>query len=225
MPKVIRQRLHADKSLRAIYHTQNTIKSSQLINQAIEDTRFIIMDTETTGFHAYAGDEIISIAMIEYHGLQPTGNTYQTYVNPQRPIPAESTSIHGIIDNDVQDAPTLEQLLPEILAYIDNAVIVGHHIEFDIRFLNKTLRKFLGLQLQNPWLDTMLLFLAYQKRLGHYQLEDAAADCGIAIHNRHTAMGDAQAAGELFAYLAKQLSTPSGSIFSLRNQQVKKDGL
>lgn len=183
------------------------------------------MDTETTGFHAYSGDEIVSIAMIEYEGLEPSGKTYETFINPQRSIPAESTEIHHIRDEDVASAPTIEEALPAILKFIGESTIVGHHIQFDIRFINKTLKPYLGITLQNPWLDTMLLFLAHEKRLGHYQLEDAANDCGITIHNRHTALGDAQTAGELFAHLAKQLCGQSAPVFHLRNQQVKSDGL
>ena len=67
----------------------------------------------------------------------------------------------------------------------------------------------------------MLLYLTHENRLGHYQLEDAAASYNIEIHNRHTALGDAQAAAELFVHLAQQLSSPARPLFEIRNKQGK----
>lgn len=225
MPKAIRQRLSSDQRLTNIYHKQSGIKSGKVTHSRIADSKFIIIDTETTGFHAYAGDEIISIAMLEYRGLEATGNIYQSLINPQRLIPEESTTIHGITDADVKDAPKLKEILADILEFIDDGTLVGHHVQFDIRFLNKTLKPYLGLTLQNNWLDTMLLFLAHEKRLGHYQLDEVATHCGITIHDRHTALGDARAAADLFIHLCNEMITPSEPLFSLINQQVKKDGL
>lgn len=217
----VHQRLSSSKQLHTLYQQQKSLSKPALLNQPIEQSRYIVMDTETTGFHAYSGDQIISIAMIEYQGLEPSGNVFETFINPQRSIPPESTEIHHITDDDVSHAPTIEAALPGILAFIGDAIIVGHHTLFDIRFLNKTLKPYLGITLQNPWLDTMLLFLAYKRKLGHYQLEDAANDCGIVIHNRHTALGDAQTAGELFSYLTTRLCNISDPVFQLKNQQVK----
>ncbi|MGD8524685.1 MAG: 3'-5' exonuclease, partial [Thioalkalispiraceae bacterium] len=225
LPRSVKQRLKSNHGLASLYKQQQAIALTSLLDKPIAKSRFIIMDTETTGFHAYAGDQIVSIAMIEYQGLQNTGNIYQTLINPGRTIPAESTAIHGITDDDVSQAPVIEDALPDILNFIADGIIVGHHIQFDIRFLNKTLKPYLGLTLQNPWLDTMLLFLAHEKRLGHYQLEEATSHYGIEIHDRHTALGDAQAAGVLFTHLAQVLTSPSQPVFFLRNQQVKKEGL
>ena len=225
LPRTVKQRLKSDHALQLLYKQQLKVGKSSILDKSISESRFVIMDTETTGFHAYAGDQIISVAIVEYQGLEATGNVYESFVNPQRTIPPESTVIHGITDADVKDAPDIKQALPDVMDFIGDAIIVGHHIQFDIRFLNKTLKPYLGMTLQNPWLDTMLLFLAHEKRLGHYQLDEVASHCGIDIHNRHTALGDAIAAGELFVYLTNKLTTPSQPVFSLRNQQVKKEGL
>jgi len=219
LPSSIRHRLHADTKLKNIYLNQSSLNSKKITHKSIADSRFIVLDTETTGLQAYAGDEIISIAMLEYQGLDATGQSYEQYINPQRAIPAEATAIHGITDSDVLTAPTLKELLPEIMDFIGDAILVGHHIQFDFRFLNKTLKPYLGIQLKNPWLDTMLLYLAHQGRLGHYSLEEVAAACHIQIRNRHTALGDAQATADIFSYLSGQLCTLSNPIINLINQQ------
>ena len=215
----LRQRLHTHAELKNIHLKQSSLNSKKITRKSIADSRFIVLDTETTGLQAYAGDEIISIAMLEYQGLDATGQIYEQYINPQREIPAKATAIHGITNSDVDNAPTLKKCLPDIMSFIDDAIIVGHHIQFDFRFLNKTLKPYLGIQLKNPWLDTMLLYLAHQGRLGHYSLEDVAAACHIQIRNRHTALGDAQATADIFRYLSGQLCTRSDPVINLINQQ------
>jgi DNA polymerase-3 subunit epsilon len=199
------------------FHRQN---AKQLLSQTIEDSRFVVMDTETTGFHVYAGDEIISIAMLEFEGLKATGREYTQLINPQRLIPAESTAIHHITDEDVADSPDIATVLPDIAEFIADAIIIGHHINFDIRFLNRYLKQQIGCQLRNPTLDTMLLFTSHTGRIGHYTLEEVAECCHVEMLDRHTARGDALMAAGIFSCLAPMLSTPSDTVNHLYNQQL-----
>ena len=195
----------------------------QLLSQTIENCRFVIMDTETTGFHVYAGDELISIAMLEYQGLNPTGREYLQLINPKRRIPAESTAIHHITDEDVVDCPDIATVLPDIAEFIGDAILIGHHINFDIRFLNRYLKQQLGCQLRNPCLDTMLLFTSHTGRIGHYTLEEVAECCHIEMRDRHTARGDALMAAGIFTCLAPLLSTPQDAVNHIYNQQLGYD--
>ncbi|UCE88863.1 MAG: 3'-5' exonuclease [Pseudomonadota bacterium] len=183
-------------------NTCRPIDIGNLLHTPIADSRFVVIDTETTGFHAYGGDEIVSIAMLETRGLECTGTVYSQLINPQRAIPAESSAIHGLHDADVRDAPTIEEVLTEVLDFIGTAVIVGHHIDFDLRFINRTLKKRMGCRLHNPAIDTMLLFHGYSGRLGHYTLDDVAGACKVEITDRHSALGDARATCEVFCKLA-----------------------
>ena len=195
----------------------------QLLAQTIEESRFVVMDTETTGFHVYAGDEIISIAMLEFEGLTATGREYTQLINPKRLIPAESTAIHHITDHDIADCPEIAAVLPDIAEFIGDAVIIGHHINFDIRFLNRYLKQQMGCQLRNPSLDTMLLFTSHTGRIGHYTLEEVAECCHIEVLDRHTARGDALMAAGIFSCLAPMLSTPGDTVNHLYNQQLGYD--
>ena len=193
----------------------------QLRQQAIATTRFVVLDTETTGLHAYGGDEIIDIALIELQGLQATGRVYQSYINPQRPIPATSTVFHHLTDKDVTDAPTLLEVMPKILDFIDNAVLVGHHINFDIRFINKALQQYCHAQIQNPWVDTMLLYLEHRGQIGHYTLEEVARNCQVEITHRHSAEGDARATASIFVHLVTQLDSTRDTVNRLVKAQYE----
>ena len=79
-------------------------------------------------------------------------------------------------------------------------------MQFDIRFLNKTLYQRCRYRLRHPCLDTMMLYTAVNGRLGHYTLEEVARDCQITIHGRHTAYGDAMATAAIFRMLAPRVS-------------------
>jgi len=208
-----------DPRLRAIYKACREHAVKRQLEQAVADTRFIMIDTETTGFQVYAGDEMISIALLEYRGLTPTGRQYTRFINPGRPIPAETTAIHGIRDEDVAHSPPIEEVLPEIAEFIRDGVLVGHHVNFDLRFLNKYLKQQVSCQLRNLMLDTMLLFTVHSGRMGHYTLEEVAGYCQYTPVERHTALGDALTAAAIFECLVPRLCDPTDALQSLYNQQ------
>lgn len=217
----IEKKMAHDAGALRLFQACHQHNSQQIKQQLIANTRFVVLDTETTGFHAYSGDEVIDIAMIELQGLQPTGRSYQSYINPQRPIPPESTTIHHLTDKDVAQAPIFQEVLPEVLDFIDNGVLVGHHINFDIRFINKTLQQCCHGQLQSPWIDTMLLFLEHRGQIGHYTLEEVAQHCQVEISNRHSALGDAKATASIFEYLVTQLASTQDTISRLVKSQYE----
>lgn len=196
----------------------NTRRS--LLNTPVSQCRFVVIDTETTGFHVYGGDEIVSIALLEYRGLQATGKEYYQLINPQCVIPDSSRRIHGISNKDVESAPTLESALPEIINFLRDGVLVGHHVQFDIRFLNRKLYQEIGCKLKHPTLDTMLMYQAWSGQLGHYELEQVAQRCRVEVQQRHTALGDARTAADIFTVLAPQLVDPDTPVKKLINQQI-----
>jgi DNA polymerase-3 subunit epsilon len=210
-----------DPHLRELFDLCTTQKPDLILQQRVIESRFIVLDTETTGFSAFGRDEIISVAMIELNGLTATGNEFQTLINPRRPIPAESTRIHHITDDMVQQSPFVEDVLPEILEFMNNAVIVGHHINFDFRFLNKSLKQIVGCKLSHHWLDTMLIFMALTGRMGHYTLEEVASSCGVSLHDRHTAPGDALTTAEAFVVMMNHWNDEDLTIGELVKRQYE----
>jgi len=213
--------LLSDPALLELHDRLLRLEPKSLTRNSVQDTRFVVIDTETTGLRAYAGDEICSISLIEIEGLELTGREFNALINPGRKIPPASTRIHQITDEDVKDAPVIEEILLELAGFIGESVIVGHHIGFDIRFLNKTLQKELLCRLKHPWLDTMLLYLVSSGQVGHYRLEEVAAYAGVAIRGRHTARGDALATGEVFVKLAVSLAGTDEPVGELINRQYE----
>ena len=210
-----------DPHLRELYERCITQNPDSVLQQRAAESRFVVLDTETTGFSAFGRDEIISVAMIELNGLTATGNEFQTLVNPRRTIPAESTKIHHISDDMVQESPFIEDVLPDILEFMNDAIIVGHHINFDFRFLNKSLKQIVGCKLSHHWLDTMLIFMALTGRMGHYTLEEVASSCNVSLRERHTAHGDALITAEAFVIMMNKWNDYNLTIGELVKQQYE----
>ncbi len=211
----------ADFQLQALHNLCVQLDVTAINTQLVNQTRFVVIDTETTGLHAYSGDEIISICMLEMQGLTLTGQQYQTYVDPARPIPAESTAIHGICTEDVACCPKIGDILKDVIEFMDKSVIIGHHLNFDLRFLNKTLQKQLLCKLRNPWIDTMLLYIAYSGRIGHYSLDEVTEICQVTNPARHTAYGDAIATALIFQKITAKMLSPTTQINDLIKQQFE----
>lgn len=98
-------------------------------------SRLIAGDTETTGLLSKSGDRIIEIALVEI-SRDPNPRTYHTLVNNQgQPIGEEAFKVHGITEEMLADAPTFEEVLPDVLDFIDDGTLVIHNAPFDIEFL------------------------------------------------------------------------------------------
>lgn len=91
-------------------------------------------DLETTGVDS-AKDRIVEIAVIK---LQPDGQrvSWVKRINPEMPIPAESSAIHGIYEDDIKDAPTFKQVAHDLKQFLQNCDLGGYNSnKFDIPVL------------------------------------------------------------------------------------------
>ena len=123
------------------------------------------IDLETTGVNL-ATDRIIEIAVVK---IMPDKSRVckQKYINPQRPIPPESTAVHGITDEQVKDAPTFKEVANELKQFIDNADLSGYNSNrFDIPLLvEEFLRAGIELDMTNRrMLDVQHIFHMMEKR-------------------------------------------------------------
>ena len=126
----------------------------------LDELSFVVLDVETTGLRADAGDRIVSLAGVRVRaGTVRAGESFDALVCPERPIPAASTRFHGITDAMVVEAPVIGVVLPAFLRFAEGAVLVGHEVSFDVAFLDRDMRR-LGLPplpAGHPVMDTRLL--------------------------------------------------------------------
>lgn len=150
-----------------------------------------IFDLETTGTNI-TSDRIVEIAIIK---VQPDGTeeNYCKRVNPEMPIPALVSEIHGIYDKDIQDAPTFKELANEIVEFIGDADLAGYNSnKFDIPVLAEELMR-AGSDFdisKRRFVDVQNIFHKMEQRTL------AAAYlfyCNKSIENAHNALYDAKA--------------------------------
>ena len=102
-------------------------------------TRYLVLDTETTGLEPRQGHKIIEIGCVELIERDLTGNNYQQFLNPEREIDEGALEVHGISLSTLEDKPTFAQVADDFLAYIRDATLVIHNAAFDVGFLNHEL--------------------------------------------------------------------------------------
>ena len=98
----------------------------------------------------------------------------------------------------VQSAPKIKQILPELLKFIDGSVLIGHNINFDLRFLNAELERNGFFQLKNSFIDTLSLSRWSLPEMQKYNQSILAEYFNIKIKNAHRAEDDAYVCGQIF---------------------------
>jgi DNA polymerase-3 subunit epsilon len=101
--------------------------------------RQIVLDTETTGLSAEAGDRIIEIGCVELVARKLTGNNKHFYLNPERDSHEDALKVHGISNEFLRDKPRFAAVADELMAYLAGAEVIIHNAAFDVGFLNKEL--------------------------------------------------------------------------------------
>lgn len=189
------QRPPADTAL------QNALKEGRFQPQGpLHQIPFAVFDCETTGFHPYSQDRIISLAAMQ----TDTGQTFDTLVNPGRPIPQTVTDLTGITNHHADTAPAIADVLTPFFAFVGRRVMAAHFAPFDRAFLQAALQKTAGLKWVHPLLDTRELAHALFPQWGDYRLEHCASMLDLRVTNRHTALGDVQTTAAILTGLLSE---------------------
>jgi DNA polymerase-3 subunit epsilon len=102
--------------------------------------REIVLDTETTGIEPDEGHRLVEIGCLELVNHLPTGKHFQTYLNPQRDVPAEAARVHGLTAEFLKNHPLFSEKVEEFLEFIADSTLVIHNAEFDMKFINAELK-------------------------------------------------------------------------------------
>ena len=102
---------------------------------------YVAFDIETTGLNPKY-DKIIEIGAVRVRNGEPA-DTFSTFINPAKGLPARIVELTGIHDADVADAPYIDEILDVFLAFVGDDVLLGHNILFDIP-LSRRLRRISG---------------------------------------------------------------------------------
>jgi DNA polymerase-3 subunit epsilon len=169
----------------------------------IETAEFSVLDFETTGTSPRQS-RVIEIGIVYIKNLQIT-DSYQTFINPGTLIPNYITSLTGITDNDVRNAPFFDEIILELLSFLGNSVIVAHNIPFDYNFLKNEFNR-AGVKLPaNKTLCTLKLARKLYPDLRSKSLSYLVKHFGIMHKNVHRALGDSMATSKLLIKMIAEL--------------------
>lgn len=165
----------------------------------------VSLDTETTGLDPSIA-RIVQLGLINISkGELDDSSQWEQIVNPQMPIPASSTEIHGIHDEIASSAPSLADTWTNLVDRLQNRVIIGHTIGFDLTVLENEARR-LKLTWKKPRaLCVKMLATIVAPGLADHSLDALATWLGVTIEGRHQALGDARATALVFLALQEKL--------------------
>lgn len=144
------------------------------------DRNIVVLDTETTGL-SYAHDELIQIAAARLECGEIV-DWYVTFVNPGKDIPDEIVHLTGIHPEDLIGAPTPDEALAGLAAFVGDAIVVAHNVAFDKHFATKHPAGYP--LLENAWVDSLDLSRIALPRLRSHRLIDLvhAFDAPVSTH-------------------------------------------
>lgn len=179
---------------------------------------YVAVDLETTGIGAKK-EKITEIGMVKVRNGRVV-ETYHTLVNPHREIPEEIVKLTGIRDDMVKDAPDIETVIEDVLAFCEGFPLLGHQLMFDYGFLVQAAvnRK---LKFQKEGIDTLKLCRQFMPAEEKKNLSAACAYFGIRPETAHRALSDAMAAHLLYEELKRRFGTEHEEAFEARVLQYK----
>lgn len=160
-----------------------------------EEVTFVV-DVETTGLD-FRKEKVIEIAAVKLVNRE-IKDTFDSLVNPMQHIRHSSINIHGITEQMILEAPTIEEILPQFLDFIEDKPIIGHNVIFDYSFLNQASLTLYGKELSNKRIDTLAMFKEVFPDERSHGLSVLLSKFGVELETHHRALADAHGLAKVF---------------------------
>lgn len=164
---------------------------------------YTIVDIETTGLSPLK-DEIIELSAIKVRN-NTIMDKFSSLIKPDGIINPFISSLTGITNEMVKDAPDLKSTLLSFKQFLAGDCIVGHNINFDYRFLKHNIEKHLGATIDNKLLDTVKLARKFCPNLPSYKLSNLAKHFNISTAGHHRALKDCEITYNVYYKIQEQL--------------------
>lgn len=178
---------------------------SDMIQNATDysiDQEYVVFDIETTGF-SFSDDQIIEIGAVKIEKGAVVGE-FSQLVNPKRNIPSKITELTGISDDMVMNQPTLEEVLPQFMAFIEGAPVVAHNANFDCSFLRYQCEQ-MDIPFQSMIVDTLALSRMLLTKIKKHNLKAVTKHLKVPLNDHHRAVADAEATARVLLKLFEML--------------------
>jgi DNA polymerase-3 subunit epsilon len=161
---------------------------------------FVVVDVETTGLY-WRRDRVVSVAVARCDKTGRPVDQWYSLVNPECPMGA--SEIHGLTDQSVAHAPRFEDIADELLAQLGGAVLIGHNVTFDWRFLSNEYARNGETLPEHDAICTMAMARALHLNTEDAKLDTIAAYCEVELPRArfHNAQEDVLATAGIFSLL------------------------
>lgn len=165
----------------------------------IMNNKFFVFDLETTGTNV-ATDDIIEIGGVKLEKGRIV-EYYNTLIDPDRHIPEGASDVNHIYDEDVKNAPYIEDIMPFFMEYCKGYILVAHNgAGFDFKFIERYCQKF-NLPFENKLVDSLTEARKILKNQRSHSLATLCKQFNIINKNAHRAYEDAEATAKVFTKL------------------------
>ncbi len=182
------------------------------------DSEYVVFDIETTGLSPVT-EAITEIGAVKIKGGQVV-DSFNTFVNPLKPIPQKIVELTGITDAMVENASPISVVLPEFYDFIGDATLVAHNAGFDTSFI-KNAAKENDLKYDFCCIDTLELSRSLIDGVKNYKLDTLTKHFNIKLENHHRACDDAAATAQVFIKLTELLKEKNVEKISDINNALK----
>lgn len=151
---------------------------------------YVVFDIETTGLDPEF-DEIIEIGAVKIKdGIKI--DTFNSLIKPEYEIDEFITELTGITNVMVENAPSIDEVLPKFMDFIRDYIIIGHNVNFDINFIYDNLEELNIPPITNDFVDTLRISRRLIPELKHHKLSDLANYFNIDTNGSHRSLKDVE---------------------------------
>lgn len=205
---------YIDSILKKIYHKKDGFNDPVMEvryerDKPVHEAKYVVFDTELTGLKTKK-DSIVSIGAVKMDGSRVSlGDFFYRIIEPKTELTGKSVLIHGITPTEASESPEIDVLLPEFMDFCRDSIMVGHVVSIDLGFLNKEMKRIYGTSLQNPAVDTYMIYRWIRKieektcayhggTSENADLFTLAKKYEIPFEGAHNALNDAFVTAQLF---------------------------
>lgn len=184
------------------YSTRKKNRDEKGKSQTTFANNYTIIDIETTGLDA-SYDEIIEIGALKIRDNKII-KTFNTLVKPQQEIDEFITELTGITNKMVENAPNIQTAILDFNNFVDDDIIIGHNVNFDINFIYDVFTENYNKPFKNNFIDTLRFSRKLLPELKHHRLKDMLEYFSIKQEKAHRALDDCYSTFYLYIELRKK---------------------
>ena len=197
-----------DSDLKVLYGVEAYLSPDRFTSitnpgdQLLKDVTYSVLDIETTGLSKNT-DKITEFGIIKVKNGERLGE-FECFVNPEKEIPQRVVEVTNITNDMVKDAETIDKVLPKVLDFVKDTVLVAHNATFDIGFIKHNADQ-LGLEFNPTYIDSLPLAKELFPHFKKFKLGIIADNLGIEVDVAHRALADVDTLVKVMEVMLKML--------------------